>query len=357
MAATSPRVAVIRTSDRTTHRRCLRLWDWASHLRRGLESTGSALPLWIGSGFHYALEDYYGYQHYGHPSEAFAAFVDACRRTPKLTLPDDWEEGLELAAGMLDYYPLWLESRPKYETLWVDGVPQVEIVAEIEIPFDATPYGYDRVVYQVTFDRIATDEWDGLWIMEYKTARAFEDRHFMTDQQVSSYSWAGQVVYDRPVMGVVYQQHKKVIPIGPKILSAGKISTAKNMITSYRLYKNALEALYVDVNRAPSQNVRFLGDLAAQETEHRDAYIRRDLITRNEYQIAAEGAKILLELPGMLDPDVPIYPSPTRDCHYCAFQDPCISLDDGSDYEAELTAMSQSRAQEYSTWRPHLQLP
>ena len=129
------------------------------------------------------------------------------------------------------------------------------------------------------------------------------------------------------------------------------------MITSYRLYKTALEALYVDVKKAPAQNIRFLSDLAAQETEYRDAYIKRDLISRNEYQIAAEGEKILLELPGMLDPNAPIYPSPTRDCHFCAFQDPCISLDDGSDFEAELSEMSQTRGQEYNTWRPYLLEP
>ena len=357
MAAASPRVAIIRTSDRTTKRRCLRKWDWSSNLRQGLEPTEHPMPLWVGSGFHYALEDYYGYQHYSHPSEAFAAFTDACRRTPKLELPDEWEEGLELAAAMLDYYPHWIRSRPKYKTLWVDGVPQVEVDFEIELPFDATPYGYDQVLYRGTFDRIAIDEWDGLWIIEYKTAKQFEDRHFMTDQQVSSYSWAGQVVYDRPVMGVVYQQHKKTVPVGPRILSAGKISTAGNMITSHRLYKIALEKLYTDVSKAPAQNIRFLGDLAAQETEHRDAYIRRDLITRNEHQIAAEGQKILLELPSMLNPDIAIYPSPTRDCHYCAFQDPCVAVDDGSDYEEELEAISQTRAQEYNTWRPYLRIP
>ncbi len=317
----------------------------------------SALPLWIGSGFHYALEDYHGYQHYSTGAEAFAAYVDACRKTPDIKLPDDWEEGLELAAAMLDYYTQWEIGRPKYETLWIDGIPQVEIDFEIELPFDATRFGYDRVVYRGTFDRIATDEYGGLWVVEYKTAKAFEIRHFMTDQQVSSYVWAGSVVYDNPVMGVVYQQHKKVIPLGPRVLRAGKVSTASNMISSYRLYKNALEELYTTVEKAPGKNQRFLGDLAAQETEYRDAYIMRDLVTRNEHQIAAEGMKILLECEEMLNPDLPLYPSPTRDCHFCSFMDPCISLDDGSDWEAELDAMSQSRAQEYNTWRPHLQLP
>lgn len=359
-AATTPasqRIAVIRTSDRTSFRRCRRKWNWSSNLRRGLESIEPALPLWIGTGFHYALEDYHGYQHYSTSAEAFAAFVDACRRTPKIKLPDEWEGGLELATGMLDYYTQWERSRPKYETLWIDGVPQVEIDYQIELPFDATKFGYDKVVTEGTFDRVAVDEWDGLWIVEYKTAKAFEERHFMTDQQISSYSWSGSVVYDRPVMGVLYQQHKKVIPVGPRILRAGKISTASNMITSHRLYKNALEELYITVNKAPAVNIRFLGDLAAQETDQRDAYIRRDLTSRNEHQIASEGAKILLECAEMLNPDTPLYPSPTRDCHWCPFIDPCVSLDDGSDWEAELTAMSQSRAKEYNTWRPHLQLP
>ncbi len=349
------RVVILRTSDRSTFRRCRRRWKWSSMLREGRESTGTFLPLWIGSGFHYALEDHYGLRQFSSPADAFRGFLSAYRKTPNLELPEDWEEGTELACGMLKYYvDDWLSSRFDFPTHVVDGLPQVEITFRIEVPYDGSKYGIDTVYYEGTFDRVGVDEYGGLWIFEYKTAKAYEERHLLIDQQTSSYCWAGEVIYDRPIEGVVYQQHKKTIPQGPRILANGKISSAQNMVSSQRLYKKALVDLSGVVEKSPAANVRRLNDFAEIETEHRDAYVIRDLISRNSHQIAAEGEKILMECEDILNPNLPMYPNPTRDCHWCPFMGPCISLDDGSDWEGDLEELTQKRAEDYNPWRPYL---
>jgi hypothetical protein len=44
-----------------------------------------------------------------------------------------------------------------------------------------------------------------------------------------------------------------------------------------------------------------------------------------------------MEALDMLDPKLRLYPSPGRfGCNFCAFQQPCRSKNDGSDYEYDL---------------------
>src|SRR4051812_22681517 len=71
------RVAIIRTSDRTGFRRCRRRWGWSSHLKGNLAPREAISPLWFGSGFHFALEDFHGPRQYASPIDAFNDFVRA----------------------------------------------------------------------------------------------------------------------------------------------------------------------------------------------------------------------------------------------------------------------------------------
>lgn len=360
------RIAYIRTSDRGTFKSCRRKWNWSSPLRENRGSRETASPLWLGSGFHFALEDFHGYRHFDRAADALYAFYEACRRTSGLNLPDDYKELLELGKSMLDYYQdYWLLTRDPLQTYWhpnEDGilVPQVEVEASFEIPMDPdllNQYGYDKAIYQVHFDRVAVDRDGELWIVEYKTAKQYEWYHLETDLQVSSYSWAGTAVYDKPCRGVIYQQHKKVIPDEPRMLANGRYSTASNMITSHSMYRKALINLYTSVEKAPTTNVEFLNKLAEQETEDRDAYVQRQIATRNQHQVEAEGTKVLLEAEEMLNPDIALYPHPTRNCSWCTFLSPCLALDDGGDWNFHLDDISKRRIGGYDSWRPALQLP
>lgn len=357
------RVAIIRTSDRILFKRCRRRWGWQSHLRKGLQSKGSITPLWFGSGMHFALEDFHGYNVYGSPDKAILAYCEATKKAQQI--PSwDFDEHVKLGEEMMKYYSeQWLRNRPKLETHVVDGLPQCEVNVHIEIPRDRLPpwiwEHYDKVIYSATLDRVIQDEFGELWIVEYKSAKRIATMHYQTDPQVGAYIWIGNALYGRPIAGVIYQQHKKDIPERPRILANGQISVNKQQATSHALYRDTLTKLLgADSNRWPGNYVEHLNYLSSQETQDYDNFIRRDKISRNAYSVETEGVKILMEIEDMLNPDLPMYPNPIRECAFqCPFLGTCVSMDDGSDYEYELKELYEARPQERDLWRQHLPHP
>ncbi len=196
-------------------------------------------------------------------------------------------------------------------------------------------FSVDCVMYRGTIDRVCIDEYGWLWVDEYKTAKVYAAQHYQTDPQCTKYVWAASMIYDKPVAGVIYEQFIKKVAQPPRILAGGKVSTAKNTVTSYPLYKELLESLYGSIQKSPSLNQAHLQSIMRSETEDRDRYIIRDKIARNSNQCASEVEKIMLELEDVLNPDLPLYPNPTRDCsRMCSFLTPCINMDDGSDWQA-----------------------
>ena len=363
---------IIRTSDRIAFKQCRRKWGWSSHLKRNLGATYLAGPLWFGSAIHYALEDFHGYNHFGKPSNAFKAYCIATAKQHLRELPGEAQELYKLGQQMMDYYTdHWLRYRTIDQTYWEETpngyIPQTEVNFEIEVPIWEHPtleayvhaHGADCVLYRGTIYRVGVDDLGRLWVIEYKTAKRAEALHFQTDPQVTTYVWAASHVYERPVAGVIYYQFVKTAPEPPRQLSSGKISTASNLVTSYPLYKQALEDMYGAVSNAPVNNVNFLAELTRQENPDRDRYIQRERVYRNEHMCAAEAQKILMELEDMLNPNLPLYPNPTRDCsRMCSFLAPCVSMDDGSDWEQELEDEFAERDQAADRmWRSRLPSP
>lgn len=358
------KVAVIRTSDRNTFRQCRRKWGWSSHLRYNLGPKQNATPLWFGSGFHFAMEDWHGYRRFPSPLAAFEAYVKATLEFNRALVPDDWEEASRMGATMLKYLLLW-ETRRKdslLPTYVVDGVPQVEINFRIPIPLDpdfVRRCGYTSVVYSGTIDRILFDSFsDMLWVLDYKSAKAFNTQHFQTDSQITTYCWAASHIYEKHIAGMVYSQHLKADIKLPQPLKSGKISTAMNQRTSHILYKKALIKAYGKVEDAPIENIDYLNMLAEGETERSDVFIRHDYIPRSANMQNSEGQKILMECLDMLNPQLPLYPNPSRDCtSMCTFNSMCVGMDDGSDWEDDLAQNTQQRAKEYDGWRKFIIWP
>jgi hypothetical protein len=356
------RVAIVRTSDRMTFRRCRRKFNWWYVHRNNLTKKETPGYFWFGTGFHFALEDYHGYRRFPSPSDAFMAFTDACRRTPGFPIPQDYDELVELGQGMMAYYEEWLETRDPLVTLEIDGVPQVEVNFQIPIPIDPDllrSWGYDRAVYVGTIDRVVIDDLGQLWPGDYKTAKIIQTSHIDTDPQISAYCWAMRHIYNMPVGGFFYMQFKKTVPHEPAFLkSTSSFSVAKNQNTTYALYRKALQNAYGDVNRAPTPNIQYLNYLQSQETEKADSLIRFDTIERNQNQIESEGLKILQETLEMLNPDLPLYPNPTRDCSWdCGFREACIGMDSGLDWEHELELTTVDREEEVTSWRQRVRYP
>lgn len=352
------RKAIIRTSDRSSFKRCRRKWAWHSGLRHNLQVKDTPSYFWLGTGGHFALEDYHGYNHYGHPCEAFNAYVEACKKYNNkhgFGLPEDWEEQTTLGQGILEYYLIWLQQREHHETVWIDDEPQVEIKCEIPLPVPAPP-GYDEVVYQLTLDRLV--EIDGeYWITDYKFYKNFKQGSLAYDQQMSAYIWGASTIYDKPIAGAILHEFRKAVPKEPRILSSGKLSTASKQGTTHRMYRESLVRMYGEVDKAPKDCIRCLNDLAARETEDRDDFIKRTKTRRTVFQMQAEGTKILMEAEDMCNPNLPLYPNPTRDCSWdCSLQDVCLMIDRDDDWESTLQDLTVGREEEFDIWRKHIRL-
>ncbi len=354
------RTAIIRTSDRNLYKKCRRQWDWESHLRGNRQQKQKIGALWLGTGFHFALEMMHTPDGvYSDPVEAFKAYAAATKRENPHGLPGDYSEQIALGIGMLEYYQKWLESRVDYPTFIYKDVPQVEVNFKIPIPLDphyVKMCGYDDVFYSGTIDRVAKDANGLIWLVEYKTAKQIQTTHFANDAQISAYCWAGLNLYPgEEIAGVIYQQHRKEIPSGGRILKSGEVSSAANQKVTHRTYRESLVDVYGDKGVFPEKCANLLNTLAASETEEADSFIRRDKIFRNPYSFGAEGEKILMEASEMINPATHIYPAPKRECqHMCSYMSACVSKDDGSDYEFELENNFEQRAESYDTWREFL---
>ncbi len=356
----------ISNSERGAYRRCRRRWNWSS--RKGLipRDREQKAALWFGSGFHFALEDYHGYHRYDEPADAFEAYVEA--HTDE-ELPENPDDFINLAVGMLNHYTrYWLPKRNEFKTLWVDGVPQVEV--EFRLPVLKQDYiGRDVPVtcrchpddgwpiYLVgTLDRVVVDTWGRIWIQDYKTAAQIRTAKLATDPQISTYSAAGRSLYGPDLEGVLLTQFRKAVPDWPERLKNGGFSQNKSQKTTAAMYVEALNKTFGGV---PENYKAFVDYLDGQETEDGDMFIRQSTVRRNENQVAAEWDKIVDECSEMFDPYLRIYPNPTDRCDQdCAFREPCIALDDGSDWQGMLDSdfITRERVRE-SKWRQRLILP
>lgn len=359
------RIAVIRTSDRIAYKACRRKWNWSSHLRQNLTSKELGAPLWLGSAMHYALEDYHGINRYGSPDISFRAYTEAFDTTYPGKVPMEWPEQKALGIDMMKYYVKWLEDRDPLETYVHNGELQTEVTIKIEIPIDELRNAdrirqrYDEVWYTMILDRVIIDEYDQLWLVEYKSAKAISTTHLLLDPQIGVYVWGMRHKYTKPIAGIIYQQHKKARPSPGRILKNGEVSTAQMQATTHRLYRASLVAAYgLNSSNWPIKNVQYLNALAREESEHSDEFIRRDFIQRNLSTGAAIEQQILDEASEMLDPDLPIYPNQTRMCvQMCSFTGPCASMDDGGDWGYNLKFETEPRATNYDEWRANLPEP
>lgn len=361
------RIGIIRTSDRISFKACRRRWGWSSHLRHNLGPRHGIGPLWFGTGVHYALEDFHGHNIFGHPKDAFMGFVKASTKHAKHKLPTDHQELTQLGQNMMDYYIVWLQQRSHrhFKTLHVNGVPQVEVNFRFKIPGDWTRYGYDEVYYSGTIDRVCVDEFGNLWPLDYKTAKTIETVHYLTDPQINVYMWAMPHIYSAHTSGFLYMQLKKSVPEGGRILQNGGVSVAQNQSTTQWLYQETLKQVYgQDPAGWPPENKKFMRELGMREDDLKDAFIQVDKVERNVQMGQSEGVKILMEVEDMLNPDLALYPNPTRFCvntwnpeNSCPFLSACRSLDDGGDWLHELMQTTEPRESRYDGWRQFITLP
>jgi len=346
--------------------------------RKGTETN---INFWFGSAIHFAMEEYFGYNKFGSLERAFQAYYAAF---PAEERPEAADDHYYLGMGMLRYFQEWYPKHnedTQFQTVWLDKegnevLPGTEgarpLVEEsfmldlglrawvdveteeiIKIPDvskvleDASGHYIERdgariyvayvpIHYHGTMDRIVSDKYGRWWIMDWKTAKSADTNKLDTDDQISAYMWAAEQWFKRPIHGFVYVQLTKDLPKEPKRLkTTGDLSVDKKQKTTYNLFKRELIKDYGSVSKAPKKMLDFLAHLAAEETPEGDRFIRWDLVTRTKEQKISTYHHIVAEARMMIDPDLYLFPNPTRDCIWdCPFRDACLLTDQGNEAQA-----------------------
>ena len=380
----------IHTSDRNTFRNCRRKWDLSSplrqHLRKYHDTQDINSKLWFGRAIHFALEDYHGYQRFAHPMEAYKAYELA--NHPEI--PEDACDLCEIAAGMLNVYLDSIQA-PEYnlKTVYIDGKPLVEysfslILEQLchytfedeqyfnmkiantdddlyvsrsgkildETAIDLNQPEYTEVVYHGTVDKVVEDEYGNWWIVDYKTAEAFNTTKLPLDPQISAYCWALEQYLEHPIEGMMYIQLSKKPPHPPKVTKRG-ISTDKRQRTTPAMYKEALIDYYGSLAETPEAQLDMLDYLHQQKSP----FIQIDFVERNRTQKAFTYQYIRQEGKEMLNPQIPIYPNPTWNCiQMCQFADVCKAMERGDDWKTILleTTEKKETTDEEPQWKKNL---
>lgn len=361
------KAVAMHTHDRISFRRCRRKWHLSSPLRRNLKKKAqSSAPLWFGTGGHFALEDYHGYNFFGHPVEAFKAYVGTFDEET-LTLEDDAvQEMMELAEGVLNHYLEFWKKREKFKVVWQtnqDGElePMVEVGFTLQLP-DVFTFVYDEdsqewikvpIYYHGTLDKVVEDEDGNWWIVDYKFVKAIETSKLSMDEQISTYLWGAEQFLDHEIAGMLYIQIAKKAPKHVKMTQKG-LSTDKRQATTYDIALADIKQEYGE--DIPSKYTAFLEELKMKETYEGDGFIRFDKVIRTERQKASTFYHILEEAKEMTNPDIACYPNPTRDCSWdCPFRSVCLAMEEQADYEYLLLENFEPRNEtmegELEEWR------
>lgn len=342
---------IIRTSDRIDFKKCRRKWDLGSIIREGWVPDRTAKPLEFGTDIHTAMDVYY------EPSTwelvrnrktretiekaAIAQFtlkqkerLDALREPgtnyiePEIV--EDYEERVELGVAMLENYFIWAPANDDFTPIYTEVDFEVQILTPNGEPFFCDCHGLP-VVYQGRLDGIIKDKLGWYWILEHKTAATLGDvGHLQYDEQTTSYAWALQHMLGIRVQGVIYNELAKKAPHPPKRNKNRRLgaiyTVAKDQDTTYELYLKTLQE-----NGEPLEPY---ADILEHLREQGNKFVRRTPVNRNLHELANMGEQIYWEARDMINPDLPIYPNPSRfTCSFCNFKIPCLAMNDGSDYQ------------------------
>ena len=379
----------LHTHDRICFKRCRRKWSLSSpfgrHLQPKASVKGANPNLWFGSGFHWAMEDYFGYNKFGGMVPAFEAYVESFEVEE---LPESIDTLLALGIEMLTYFQEWADKHKSWKIVWLNDAPLVEVPFSLvleelcyydycgdryfidaekdewvgaaykqcytEEELKAFGAEYQEIVFHGKLDAIVEDTQGDWWVLDYKTAKAIDTKKLPLDPQISNYCWAAEQALDHKIAGMLYIQVSKNPPSPPKELLKG-ISTDKRQRTTHALYRQSLIDYYGSVQKAPAANVSFLNDLAYEETENGNAFVRYDWVTRTTEAKENTYKHIIAEGKEMLHPQLAIYHNPTKDCSWdCPFKDICLAMEEGVDWEIyleEFEVRHETMNQEVERWQ------
>jgi len=338
----------IRIHDVMEFLRCRRAWDLSSSLRKNLTLIQPNKNLFLGTGIHYALQNYYDPATFNEgilidPVEPFKEwFLKEKQRIYNeneitVELEEMLQEQFELGIGMLEHYAKWA---PQYDDFTVVGTE-----LELKVPLESSSGSeLDKtVMYGGRIDKLIQDAHGKLWVVDFKTWSQVDLDRLKLEMQPSAYLWALKEQYDLNVEGVVYTILRKKVPRCPSLLASGGLSKARNIDTTYEVYLNEVRKNKLD----PSDYTEILSYLK----EKGNTFFIREYVIRTEQEIEEFGERLSTIASEMLDPELAIYPAPEAfKCRLCQFKPVCLAYAEGQDVNFILNTQYKRRDEGGSTY-------
>lgn len=354
---------IIRTSDRLAWKKCRRAHLFGSIMQMNLIPNRPSKPLEFGTDWHEGMAVLYDPDTWAlvMNQKTREPILEAVRQTFMVAnanhlqarkdengyvdqeIVDDYKEREELGLGMLGAYFDW--------QIGVDDFKPIRVEVDFEVPI-LTPTGEEYlcehcgapVVYQGRLDGIVQDRFGWYWILEHKTtAQMGATEHLVLDEQTGSYAWAVRQMLGLRVQGVIYSEAAKKVPHAPMALmrpqGGRNYSVNKQQDTTYELSVRSLSAA--------GENLELYQDFLDYLKLQGNKFFRRIQVHRNEHELNEMGLRIYHEVREMLNPNTVPYPNPSRfNCGMCAFQQPCVAMNDGSDVRYLLEEQFRLRSKE-----------
>jgi hypothetical protein len=322
MATAELPIPILRTSERSTFKKCA--WRWLMEYRYGYKPRGKqADALWFGIGIHEALAQWYlkGKRRGPHPADTFADWCGDEIAFARTYLTDTfeepvWEDAKELGIAMLTgYVEEWGKD------------PQWQIIA-VEQPFEITLKRNRKaaVIFKSRWDGVFRDLATGyILLLESKTAAQIATAYLELDDQGGSY-WAvaghvlraaGVLKPGEEIAGIQYNFLRKAMPDERE--------------------RNA-DGYYLNLNGSVSKK------------QPPPYFLRPDPVMRNASEQATQLQRITDEVAWMnaiRDGSLPVIKTPTRDCPRCPFWGPCTLHEQGSDSYKTLLASNFTQEDPY----------
>lgn len=285
---------------------------------------------------------------------------------------DEFDEYLNTGIGMLTYYKEYAASHDNFTVIAVEQNFSVPITDENgnaiymrdsrdepdgwEPNFDLENalgplYRIDdgmlekQVHARGRMDQVIQDNESGRHgLRDYKTTSRVDDdyfRHLDLDEQCTTYSWAAEqmaILYDLPYTTIDFIDYQALLKNYPKPPTVNKRGfplsvNRQSESTTAEMFAEAVDVLGI-------RKLFELDDSAQRyytwlvETEDR-RFINTYRVRRNKFQKYNCGRRLYFEAMDMLDPNISIYPNPTKDygCLNCWFRAPCVMVEDGGDYK------------------------
>lgn len=381
----------IHTSDRETFLECRRRWSWSSPSKLNLVPKpsvyGIRMPLWFGTGIHFALESYYrpGYSqdpeitfeswfnfewdggvvheselrqyadrgYKPHPSIENAYVVRGLNEILPDPDPEEFMAHKAMGIGMMKFYKEYAPKNDNFVVLMVEHDFSVPIIDPTtgqvlrKLDTRSCPEPYPELVEKEVHSRGRMDlvcqdlETGQFGLLDNKTAARIDEdyfRHLDLDDQVTTYTTCAEdeaAMYDleyKQIDFFIYNALRKAYPVAPTMTTRGlpSIDRQKEATTAELFEKcikdNNLELIFQKDDKLQA----YYGYLVEMGDK---LFIQRDTIRRNKHEKAACREKLYYMAMDMLnDPYIYHHPSKNYICLNCEFRTPCKAQEKGSDF-------------------------